>query len=48
VHAQLDEPAALLLGDLQAAMHRDEMRETQIPREAVGAAEGRGSTRTLA
>jgi len=42
---QLDEPLPLLLGDLQAAVHVDEMGEAQLPGEVVGAPERFGLER---
>jgi len=36
---QVDEPLALLLGDLQAAVHRDQVGESDLSGEAVRAAE---------
>ena len=42
LEVQLDEPLPLLLGDLQAAVDGDEVVETQLAGEAVGAAERLG------
>jgi hypothetical protein len=39
-HVQLDEPAALLLGDLEVAVDCNQMAEAQLTAEAVRATEG--------
>lgn len=40
LHVEVDEPAALLLGDLQMAMHGNEVRETHLASKAIRSAEG--------
>ena len=39
-HVELDEPSALLLGDFEAAVDRDQMSEAQFACEAIGSTEG--------
>jgi hypothetical protein len=41
-HVELDESGALLVGDVQASMHVDQVGESQLASEVIGAAERLG------